>query len=402
MDETTRIVFFSLLGVGVGALIAAIVIKMQTDALRRRVKYEALLGSLGEGIVVTDEKGNVELINKQAEVLVGWRNEEVVGKKWYDIAPLENEKGERIPAEKRATQVVLTTGKARSNDKYSYVRRDGTKFAVGTTAAPIIANGKIVGVIAVFRDISHEKEVDRAKSEFVSLASHQLKTPLSAIKWFAEMLLSGDVGALNDGQKEYVDNINQSNERMITLVNSLLNISRIESGRIIVDPEPTDISKLLTEVTVGLKAKLEEKHVDLVVQVQDGLPMIEVDPKLISQVYVNLLTNAIKYSPASSKVVVSVVKDGDEVLSCVSDRGYGIPKEEQHRLFDKFYRGSNVVKIETDGTGLGLYLVKAIITSSQGRIWYESEEGKGTSFWFALPVSGMIAKEGEVSLIPVV
>ncbi len=399
MDEMTRVVFFSLLGVGVGALIAAVVMKMQADALRRRVKYEALLGSLGEGIVVTDEKGNIELINKQAEVLVGWRNEEVVGKKWYEIAPLENEKGERIPPEKRATQVVLTTGKARSNDKYSYVRRDGTKFAVGTTAAPIVVNGKIVGVIAVFRDISHEKEVDRAKSEFVSLASHQLKTPLSAIKWFSEMLLSGDVGALNDGQKEYVDNINQSNERMITLVNSLLNISRIESGRIIVDPEPTDMSKLLSEVTVGLKAKLEEKHIDLVVQVQDGLPLIEVDPKLISQVYVNLLTNAIKYSPKDSKVVVSVVKDGDEVLSQVSDRGYGIPKEEQHRLFDKFYRGSNVVKLETDGTGLGLYLVKAIITSSQGRIWYESEEGKGTSFWFALPISGMIAKEGEVGLI---
>lgn len=377
-----------------------LIYRLRAQANRGRVKYETLLGSLGEGIIVTDERGNIELVNRQAEVLVGWRMDEVVGKKWHEVAPLEDEKGNRIPPEKRATQIVLANGKPRSNDKYYYVRRDGTRFAVGTTAAPVVENGKTIGVIAVFRDISHEKEVDRAKSEFVSLASHQLKTPLSAIKWFSEMLLNGDGGKLTAEQCEYIDNIAQSNERMIVLVNSLLNISRIESGRIIIDPEPTDFEKLLKSVITSLEPKTVEKKIKLTVTIESKLPVVSADPKLISQVYLNLLTNAIKYSPVESEVSVKLYREDGEIISQITDAGYGIPKTEQHRLFEKFYRGSNVVKLETDGTGLGLYLVKAIVESSQGRIWYESEEGKGSKFWFALPVSGVVAKEGEVSLIP--
>lgn len=250
---------------------------------QERAKDQALLASLGEGIVVTDKHGNVELINPAAETLVGWKEAEAVGKKWYELAPLEDEKGNRIPPEHRATQVVLSTGKPRANASYYYVRRDGTRFAVGTTAAPVIVGGKTLGVIAVFRDISHEREVDQAKSEFVSLASHQLRTPLSAIKWFAEMLLSGDVGQLAPEQLEYVQNISTSNERMITLVNSLLNISRIESGRIIIDPQPTDLRKLIAEVVAGLQAKLKEKAINIAVSVLPTLPEISLDPRMIAR-----------------------------------------------------------------------------------------------------------------------
>lgn len=363
---------------------------------KERAKDKAILESIGEGLFATDLDGSIVLINSVAQDLLEL-NEEVIGKLIHKSFVLYDEKDNIVSEEE--WPIFLTLQKAGEiNKTYFYVRKDGKKVSLNITTSPIKQRDKIIGVISTVRDVTKEREVDRMKSEFISLASHQLRTPLSAIKWFAEMLLAGDAGVLNPEQNDFARNISDSTERMIALVNSLLNISRIESGRIMISPEPTDIKKLVEDVAKELSVKFDHKKQTFVLSVHHDLPKINIDPRLISQVYLNLLTNAIKYSPEKSEIVVFISRKNDEIITQVSDNGYGIPKYQQSKVFQKFFRAVNAVKRETDGTGLGLYLIKAIIESSKGEIWFQSEEGKGTTFWFSLPISGVEPKKGEVTL----
>jgi PAS domain S-box-containing protein len=362
---------------------------------------EAILQSMGEGLVALDEKGRVVLTNRVAADLFGISDiAEVTNKnieellQQYHITDIDDAP---LTLEQTPTYKTLATG-AEFSDTFIFHAPDDKKVLFNITSSPVKVEEKIVGAVVIFRDVTKEKEVDRMKTEFISLASHQLRTPLSAIKWFSEMLVSGDAGKLSSEQLDFANNIADSTERMIALVNALLNISRIESGRIMVNPKPTDLRELVSGIINDLKAKTEEKQQTLVISVHDGLPKISLDPQLIGQVYLNLLTNAIKYTKKGGEISVFISKKGNEIISQVTDNGYGIPKDQQAHVFQKFFRAANAVKVETDGTGLGLYLIKAVVESSGGKIWFESQENKGTTFWFSIPLSGMKAKKGEVTL----
>jgi PAS domain S-box-containing protein len=379
-------------------------VRDRTRALDRKVeelstakaKDDAILESIGEGMLVTDGTGHVLLINVIAAELCGTSMDKALGQNVGDF-PLYDENDKLIPAASRPIHIALKTGKKITQELRTKTS-DGNKKAISITATPVLQHSKIIGAIQIIRDVTREKEVDRMKTEFISLASHQLRTPLSAINWFSEMLMSGDAGKLKPQQAEFAKNIYDSSERMTDLVNSLLNISRIESGRIMVDPKPTDLHKLVDGIINDLKAKIEERKQTVIVSVNDNLPMVNLDPRLIGQVYLNLLTNAIKYTPKNGEISVFISTKAGQIVSQVTDNGYGIPKEEQPKLFKKFFRATNITKVEADGTGLGMYLVKSIIESSGGKIWYKSEVDKGTTFWFSLPLSGMKPKKGEVTL----
>src|SRR3989344_5331733 len=369
----------------------------EEKALIEKAEEEATLTSIGEGVVVTDPQGKIMIFNPAAEQMTNWTSSEAMGRFWFETVPAMSEKGYLIPRKDRDMYKALTTGKKVFAENV-YLQKGSGKITVAITATPIIFKDRVIGAVEVFRDISHDKEVDRMKTEFISLASHQLRTPLSAMKWFCEMLLNGDAGELNPEQKEYTKNVSDSNERMISLVNSLLNISRIESGRIIIDPKLTDINKLISKVISEIKIKSDERKQQIIVSIHSDIPLVNVDPQLIREVYINLLTNASKYTPPGGEISIFISKKDDQLISQVSDNGYGIPKKDCDKIFQKFHRGENIVKIETEGNGLGLYLAKAIVESSGGKIWFQSTEGKGTSFYFSLPLSGTQAKKGEVTL----
>lgn len=360
---------------------------------------EALIESMSEGVIAIDGQLNVVLINSVAtELLQIPSREEVIGSAFSESKYIFFTADDKpLEADAHPGREVLKNGKPVS-EIYMFHRPDDKKVLLHVDTNPVVVDEKIVGAIVLLRDVTKEKEVDRMKTEFISLASHQLRTPLSAIKWYTEMLLSGDAGKLSDEQNEFAKSVYDSSERMIALVNSLLNISRIESGRIIIDPKPTDLNELVSGIVADLKAKIEERNQTLIISVHKDLPKVNLDPRMISQVYMNLLTNAIKYTPKGGEISVFVSTKDGMILSQVTDNGYGIPKSQHSKMFQKFFRAENIVKVETDGTGLGLYLIKAIVESSGGKIWFESEEGKGTTFWFTIPLSGMKPKEGEVTL----
>ncbi len=361
-----------------------------------KAQDDAILDSIGDGMVVTDDGGNILLINAIAANFLGVDKAKVLQTSAVNL-PLYDEMGQLLPAGQQPMSNALKTGE-KIEARVGSIKVGGSKMALAVTATPVLQQGQVIGAIQTIRDVTKEREVDRMKTEFISLASHQLRTPLSAIKWFSEMLVNGDAGKLTKDQAEFATNISASTERMIDLVNALLNISRIESGRIIVQPQPTDVQELVSGVVNDLKGKTEAKKQTIVVSVHQDLPKVNLDPHLMSQVYMNFLTNAIKYTPEHGEISVFVSRSGKEIVSQITDNGFGIPKEQQNRVFQKFFRAENIVKLETDGTGLGLYLVKAIIESSGGRVWFKSEPGKGTTFWFAIPLSGMQAKVGEVTL----
>jgi two-component system sensor histidine kinase VicK len=249
--------------------------------------------------------------------------------------------------------------------------------------SPVIPQRKLVGLE---RDITKEKEIDKAKTEFVSLASHQLRTPLSTISWYTEMLLAGDVGKISPPQKKYLEEIYQGNQRMIELVNLLLNVSRIELGTFKAEPKPIYVITLFESILDEQKVKIANKKLIITKNFNKSIPVFLIDPNLFVIVFQNLLNNAIEYTPDGGRIETSIsFNDSKTILIKVSDTGYGIPKYQQDKIFTKLFRADNVKKKDTKGTGLGLYIAKSIINNMGGEIWFESEENKGTTFYVTLP-----------------
>ena len=230
------------------------------------------------------------------------------------------------------------------------------------------------------------QRLDEAKNEFISMASHQLRTPLTSIKGYLDMMLEGDLGKISPTQRAVLREAFSSSERMVRLINDFLNVSRLQTGKFTIDKQSVDIAQILRDEVSLLKVVADQRSVEMVLKIDKKIPSLAVDSEKIRQVMLNMIDNAIYYSNPHKKVVITLKSSGKMIEFSVKDSGIGVSKSEQTNLFGKFFRGTNAKKRRPDGTGVGLFLAKKVILSHDGEMIFESEEGKGSTFGFRLPV----------------
>jgi len=337
-------------------------------------KTEAIVANFTDGILVFDEENRLSLMNPLVEKFFDVKNTDLNGRSILELGT--------FPTLKPLVK-ILAEEIGEIFRKEILIQKDLT---LEVSTVPLLRKKEKTGTLVILHNITREKLVERMKTEFVSLAAHQLRTPLSAIKWTLRMLLDGDLGKITEEQKDFIVKTYQSNERMITLINNLLDITRIEEGRYLYKPVLTQFEPIVQFVVDSYKEEAEKKKIKMEFsKPKKECPRTKLDIEKIRLAIENLLDNAIKYTPVGGKVTVSLKNKPKEIEFSVKDSGIGIPKDQQERVFLKFFRGANVVRMETEGTGLGLFITKNIIESHGGRIWFESKEGKGTTFYFTLP-----------------
>lgn len=270
---------------------------------------------------------------------------------------------------------------------YRFMIKNGTYRYFEDNGVPMSDNsGRVIRVVGVMKDRTKEHEIDRAKSDFISVASHQLRTPLTGIKWFSELILSEKSGKLTTRQRKYIKNIYESNKRMIGLVSDLLNVSHIETNtKFEIVRKTVNLKKLLTEALNDNRNLLQTKNIKAKTSIKLTTPTMRADGEKIIQVLNNLLSNAVKYSRENGTIKIKISDTIDQVRFSIQDFGYGIPEYQQKNVFDKFFRADNVLSVATEGSGLGLYIAKAIIEAHGGEINFTSKENVGSTFYFTLP-----------------
>lgn len=353
-----------------------------------KTRVEAILGGIGEGLVTVDHTWHTNYINEPALALLG-EDARILGQSVTDIMRLEDSDGK--PFSETMHPVIAAIGKRKkvvidiTKGAAVYVHQDeGLRRRIALTITPILRNGETAGAAIVLRDITDESNIDWAKTEIVSIASHQLRTPLTAIKWYVSVLRKdGDVSV--EQAQHYLDRIHDANQHMIDLVDSLLNVSRIDLGTLTVRPESVNALDVLRDVLRELNVAVESRNLQINLQSNQNILPVFIDPNSLHIIMQNLISNAVKYSTKNTEIVIKLEQKSETALLSVKDFGCGIPANEQGKIFTKLFRASNASKVSTDGTGLGLYITKALIEQAGGRVWFESEEGKGSTFYAIIP-----------------
>jgi PAS domain S-box-containing protein len=350
--------------------------KEKIKAEEEKEKTLAIIKNFSDGLLIFDNKNKLTILNSEAEKYLSLEKADVVGKSAKELFNVPELNGLFGVIGKNIDEVFRKELEIKKN------------LILEVSVALITSDKEKIGKFVILHDITREKTVQRLKTEFVSIAAHQLRTPLSAIKWTLTALLDGDLGEIVGEQKEYLQKANLSNERMINLVDNLLNLSRIEEGRYVQKNDFFKLEEVVYKVVDSLSAKANKKNIKLNFEKPKNLPKVLADKEKIKIVVQNLVDNAINYSFEGREIIVSVKENKvkKEIIFQVENDGIGISKSQQKRIFTKFFRMENAIKTETVGSGLGLFISKNIIESHGGRIWFESEENKKTIFYFAIPI----------------
>ncbi len=301
----------------------------------------------------------------------------------------ENKRDKCVKCEAHEVNAGVFDVLSAEEDKEIQLERGESRAIIKVRVQPVVDDvGDYVGTVIVLRDVTTEHEIAQMKNEFVSTVSHELRTPLTSIKGYVDLILDGDAGEINEIQQDFLSIVKENSDRLVQLINDMLDISRIESGRIHLKVEPLSITESIEGAVDTFRAVLAQTGRSIETAVPESLPLAAGDRDRIGQVLINLISNAVKYSPEGGGVTVGAhVKDGFVVVS-VADEGLGISREDQKQLFTKFYRVDSAMTRDIGGTGLGLSICKSIIELLGGRVWVESTLGKGSTFYFSVPVAG--------------
>jgi len=356
-------------------------------------KFSEAVEAARDPITIMTVSGNIIYTNPARADLLGTARTQMVGA--HFLAPYREKTDKK---EMRAFELALRAGNPFQSENFTGLRADGTAFEAEVSLFPVRERGNVVFFTSLEQDITKRKDVDRAKTEFVSLASHQLRTPLTAIRWYSEMLLKEQGHSFSDFEKKYIKEIYDANHRMIELISALLNVSRIDLGSFIINPEPTNLVALMESVIKEMEPHIVSKHLVILRDFSRDLPLVSVDPQLFRMVFQNLLSNSAKYTHPEGRISISLKQNGNAIVFTIADTGIGIPEKQKHLVFSKLFRAENARETDPDGTGLGLYIVKAIIEASGGSIRFESQEGEGTTWYGIIPLHGSPKHEGTHAL----
>ena len=358
--------------------------KEQEEASRS----QAILEAVADGVLVTGDDNTITFVNSSIERILAVQSENLTGQALESFGGLFG----------KAASAWMETIRRWSEEPSSHEQGDTyaeqLELETGRIAlihlAPVIFQNDFLGTVSIFRDITHEVEVDRLKSEFVATVSHELRTPMTSIKGYADILLMGAAGAFNENQSHFLQIIKNNAERLNILVNDLLDISRIEAGRVTLTPQPIDLRGMAEDVLAELLRRSHEegKPMALSLDAPKNLPRVLGDPERVRQIIANLMDNAYHYTPENGTIKVQIhALDGKEVQVDVEDNGVGIAPEDQDRVFERFFRGEHPLVLATPGTGLGLPIVRQLVEMHSGRIWMTSKgiPGQGSTFSFTLP-----------------
>lgn len=367
------------------AAIAVSNARLYQSVLREKQRLDAIIEQSADGVMIIDSRWRITTFNKAMEQLTGWPREEAIGRPCAEVLGIHTTQGvnicltdcplQRLPyAPNPVVEGRVTT-------------RDGRELFVQSRYAPQRGPaGQFLGAIANVRDITAQKREEELQSTFISVISHELKTPVSIIKGYAETLRREDAQFSPEALREGLTVIEEEADRLARQIKDLLEVSRLAAGGMRLDPSEFPIAGLAADIVRGFAGQVDERF-EFELRFPDDLPPVYADYERVRQVLANLVSNAIKYSPEGGTIRIGGWAEGERAIIYVADQGIGIPPEEQEQIFQRFYRVDNRLSRETQGSGLGLFLARAIVEAHGGRIWVESPAGRGSRFVLTLPLA---------------
>jgi PAS domain S-box-containing protein len=348
-----------------------------------KAKTNAIIDSIPNGLLVASKDGNIFLVNQELEKLLGVEANNLLGKFIYNVLPYIDSNTQSLSYDKKIKENTALTKHITS---FTYLSPDKKKnLTIENTFSPIIFNNNIFGSVYVLRDKTQEQVTERAQKEFVSLASHQLRTPITSIKWNAEIIKSSD--NIDSSIQIAAEDIYKEGSRMEKLVNALLNLSRIDLGKIQFNTQEINLNKYIDDLVLTMQTDIDSKHIKMIKNINFNGVIIN-DPTYIDIIIGNILYNAIKYTSINGVITVNANKcpDEEKLIIEIIDTGIGIPESQHSQIFGRLFRADNAKNCQPDGNGLGLYVVKKLIELMNGSVWFESKENQGTTFFLELPI----------------